>query len=173
VSRVRSPIGEMLVKTTIEEMTLWYEMHRLQELYVSMIDADRLEGWPELFTEDCVYEIVPRENADLGLPIGVMHCFGRAMLSDRITSLRKANVFEPHIYRHLTSGLELTRVEAETVEMQSNYVVVQTLTEGDSRVYQAGRYFDKVVRTANGWRYHRKRAVYDTLRVPTLLVTPV
>ncbi|HZC46914.1 MAG TPA: aromatic-ring-hydroxylating dioxygenase subunit beta, partial [Candidatus Acidoferrum sp.] len=136
-------------------------------------DADRLEEWPDLFTEDCVYEIVPRENADLGLPIGVMHCFGRAMLSDRITSLRKANVFEPHSYRHMTSGLELTPVDPDTVVMESNYVVVQTLSDGDSRVYQAGRYFDKVVRTAQGWRYQSKRAVYDTSRVQTLLVTPV
>jgi anthranilate 1,2-dioxygenase small subunit len=95
------------------------------------------------------------------------------MLSDRITSLRKANVFEPHTYRHLTSGLELTPVDADTVEMQSNYVVVQTLTDGESRVYQAGRYFDTIVRTAHGWRYKSKRAVYDTLRVPTLLVTPI
>jgi anthranilate 1,2-dioxygenase small subunit len=56
--------------------------------------------------------------------------------------------------------------------MQSHYVVVQTLTNGESRVYQAGRYFDKIVRTVHGWRYQRKRAVYDTSRVPTLLVTP-
>jgi 3-phenylpropionate/cinnamic acid dioxygenase small subunit len=79
-----------------------------------------------LFTEDCVYEIVPRENMDLGLPIGIMHCFGRAMLSDRITSLRKANVFEPHTYRHLTSGLELTPLGPDTVKMQSNYNQVLT-----------------------------------------------
>jgi anthranilate 1,2-dioxygenase small subunit len=161
------------MNTITEEMTLWYEMHRLQERYVGTIDADRLEEWPDLFTEDCVYEIVPKENADQGLPVGVMHCFGRAMLSDRIVSLRKANVFEPHTYRHMTAGLELTPVDADTVEMQSNYVVVQTLTNGESRVYQAGRYFDTIVRTAHGWRYKSKRAVYDTLRVPTLLVTPI
>lgn len=95
------------------------------------------------------------------------------MLSDRITSLRKANVFEPHTYRHLTSGLEIRPLDADTIEMQSNYVVVQTLTDGDSRVYQAGRYFDRVVRTAQDWRYQRKRAVYDTSRVQTLLVTPI
>jgi anthranilate 1,2-dioxygenase small subunit len=161
------------MNTMIEEMTLWYEMHRLQERYVGTIDADRLEEWPDLFTEDCVYEIVPKENADQGLPVGIMHCFGRAMLSDRIVSLRKANVFEPHTYRHMTSGLELTPVDADTVAMQSNYVVVQTLNDGESRVYQAGRYFDRVVRTARGWRYHHKHAVYDTSRVQTLLVTPV
>jgi anthranilate 1,2-dioxygenase small subunit len=159
--------------STSDEMMLWYEMHRLQDRYVSVIDGDRLEEWPDLFTEDCSYEIVPKENTDLGLPMGIMHCFGRAMLSDRITSLRKANVFEPHTYRHMTSGLEIMPRDTNTVEMQSNYVVVQTLTDGESRVYQAGRYFDTVVRTAHGWRYQRKRVVYDTLRVPTLLVTPI
>jgi len=161
------------VETTMDEMKLWYELYRLQERYVSVIDADRLEEWPDLFTEDGVYEIVPKENADLGLPVGIMHCFGRPMLRDRITSLRKANLFEAHTYRHMTSGLEFTQVDAGTIDMQSNYVVVQTLTDGESRVYQAGRYFDRVVRTADGWRYQRKRAVYDTSRVQTLLVTPV
>ena len=161
------------METTIAEMILWYDLHRLQERYVSIIDADRLEDWPDLFTEDCIYEIVPKENADLGLPIGIMHCFGRPMLRDRIVSLRNANVFEPHIYRHMTSGLEFKQVDADTIEMQSNYVVVQTLTDGESRIYQAGRYFDRVVRTADGWRYQCKRAVYDTSRVQTLLVTPV
>ncbi len=159
--------------TPLEEMILWYDLHRLQERYISVIDTDRLEEWPYLFTEDCVYEIVPKENAARGLPIGIMHCFGRAMLTDRITALRNANIFEPHTYRHLTSGLEFKRIDDATVEMQSNYVVVQTLTDGESRVYQAGRYFDRVVRTAEGWRYQSKRAIYDTSRVQTLLVTPV
>jgi anthranilate 1,2-dioxygenase small subunit len=125
------------METTITEMMLWYDLHRLQERYVSVIDADSLEEWPDLFTEDCVYEIVPKENADLGLPIGIMHCFGRPMLRDRIVSLRNANVFEQHTYRHLTSGLEFKQVGPDTVDMQSSYVVIQTLTDGESRVYQA------------------------------------
>jgi anthranilate 1,2-dioxygenase small subunit len=160
-------------ETTIADIILWYELHRLQERYVSVIDTDRLEEWPDLFTEDGVYEIIPKENSDLGLPIGIMHCFGRPMMRDRIVSLRKANVFEPHVYRHMTSGLEFLQVDSNTIDMQSNYVVVQTLTDGESRVYQAGRYFDRVVRTADGWRYQQKRAIYDTSRVQTLLVTPV
>ena len=161
------------METTIEEIMLWYELLRLQEHYVSVIDTDRLEEWPELFMEDAIYEIVPKENADRGLPMGIMHCFGRPMLRDRIVSLREANVFEPHTYRHMTSGLEFKQVDENTIDMQSNYVVVQTLSDGESRVYQAGRYFDRVVRTDDGWRYQRKRAVYDTSRVQTLLVTPI
>lgn len=161
------------METTNAEMILWYDLHRLQERYVGVIDADRLEEWPDLFVEDCVYEIVPKENVDLGLPMGIMHCFGRPMPRDRIVSLRNANVFEPHTYRHMTSGLEFRQVEANTIEMQSNYVVVQILSDGESRVYQAGRYFDRVVRTPEGWRYQSKRAIYDTSRVQTLLVTAV
>jgi anthranilate 1,2-dioxygenase small subunit len=164
---------DQCVETKIAEMILWYDLHRLQERYLSVIDTDRLEEWPDLFTEDGIYEIVPKENVDCGLSVGIMHCFGRPMLRDRIVSLRNANVFEPHTYRHMTSGLELAPVDPDTVDTQSNYVVVQTLTDGESRVYQAGRYFDRVVRTANGWRYQRKRAVYDTSRVQTLLVMPV
>ena len=164
---------QAVTETSIKEIVLWFDLYRLQERYVTVIDSDRLEEWPELFTDDGIYEIVPKENADLGLSVGIMHCLGSPMMRDRIVSLRKANVFEPHTYRHMTSGLEFRQVDADTIDMQSHYVVVQTLTDGESRVYQAGRYFDRIVRTAHGWRYQRKRAVYDTSRVPTLLVTPV
>ncbi len=160
-------------EATSSEMILWYELHRLQERYVGTIDSDHLEEWPNLFTEDGIYEIVPKENADLDLPIGIVHCFGRQMMRDRIVALRKANVFEPHTYRHMISGMEFTKVSTDTLDMQSNYVVVQTLSNGESRIFQAGRYIDRVVRTVNGWRYQRKLAVYDTSRVQTLLVTPI
>ena len=171
--RMLADWDSLFMETTVQEIIQWYDLHRLQDRYVSVIDSDRLEEWPDLFTDDCVYEIVPKENADLGLPVGIMHCFGRPILCDRVVSLRNANVFEPHTYRHLTSGLEIAPVDCDTIDMQSNYVVVQTLTDGESRVYQAGRYLDRVVRTAQGWRYQRKRAVYDTSRVQTLLVAPI
>lgn len=105
--------------------------------------------------------------------MSIVHCCGRSMLRDRIASLRKANVFEPHRYRHLTSGLEITPLDADTIDMQSNYVVVQTLTDDASRVYQAGRYFDRVVLTSDGWRYQRKRVIRDALCVQTLLGLPI
>jgi anthranilate 1,2-dioxygenase small subunit len=165
--------AQAVTETSIAEVMLWYDLHRLQERYVTVIDSDRLEEWPDFFTDDGIYEIVPKENVDRGMPMGIMHCFGRPMMRDRILALRNANVFEPHTYRHMTSSLEFKQVDADTIDMQSQYVVVQTLTNGESRVYQAGRYFDRIVRTVHGWRYQRKRAVYDTSRVPTLLVTPV
>ncbi|MDR5741167.1 MULTISPECIES: anthranilate 1,2-dioxygenase small subunit AndAd [unclassified Caballeronia] len=157
----------------MEQMKLWFELHILQDQYINALDNDRLEAWPALFTEDCLYEIVPKENADMGLPVGIIHCTNRKMLRDRVVSLRHANIFEEHSYRHMTSGLAVTREEDGVIETESNYVVIQTRTNGESNVYQAGKYFDKVVRTEDGLRYQAKRVIYDTSRVQTLLATPI
>lgn len=155
------------------DMTLWFELHQLQEAYVHALDNDRLEEWPEFFTDDCLYEIIPRENADAGLPIGIIYCDSKRMLRDRVLSLRHANIYEAHSYRHMTSGLMIKTIDADTADTESSYVVIQTLQDGVSSVYQAGRYIDRVVRTAAGWRYAKRRVVYDTLRVATLLATPI
>src|SRR5258705_3263857 len=111
------PGGDAVEDARIREMLLWYELQRLQDAYISLIDDDRLEEWADLFTEDGVYEIVPKENEDRGLPIRIMHCFARSMLRDRVTSLRKANAFEAHSYRHTTTSLQIRPVDADTVHM--------------------------------------------------------
>ncbi|MCA3837008.1 MAG: anthranilate 1,2-dioxygenase, partial [Burkholderia sp.] len=90
-----------------EDMKTWFEIYMLQNRYIGHLDNDRLEHWPEMFTEDCLYEIVPKENADLGLPVGIVHCTNQRMLRDRVVSLRHANIFEEHTYRHMTSGLTI------------------------------------------------------------------
>lgn len=157
----------------MDRIILWFELHQLQEAYVHALDNDRLEDWPEFFTDDCLYEIIPRENVDAGLPIGIIYCDSKRMLRDRVLSLRHANIYEAHRYRHMTSGLMIKTIDADTAETDSSYVVIQTLQDGESTVYQAGRYLDRVVRTESGWRYAKRRVIYDTLRVATLLATPI
>jgi anthranilate 1,2-dioxygenase small subunit len=154
-------------------MQLWFDIYQLQERYCAALDNDRLEEWASLFTEDCLYEIVPKENVDAGLPIGVIYCDNQRMLRDRVKSLRHASIYEPHTNRHMTSGLSIHLIDPKTVQSESSYVVIQTRTNGESFVYQAGRYLDRVVLTTEGWRYRQRRVVYDTSRVQTLLATPI
>ncbi len=156
-----------------EDMKTWFELYMLQNRYIGHLDNDRIEQWPEMFTEDCTYEIVPKENADLGLPVGIVHCTNQRMLRDRVVSLRHANIYEAHTYRHMTSGLTVVAERDGEIDTESNYVVVQTRSNGESNVYQAGKYYDTVVRTPDGLRYKRKRVIYDTSRVQTLLATPI
>ena len=163
----------MTSMTPLDSMLLWFDLHNLQERYVSVLDNDALEEWPSLFTEDGHYEIVPKENADAELPIGLIYCDNQRMMRDRVVSIRHANLYEPHTYRHLHSGLMITPLGSNKARMHANYVVIRTNSQGESVIYQAGRYEDEVIKTAEGWRYCRKRAIYDTLRVPTLLAIPV
>ena len=79
----------------------------LLHTYVHCIDDDDLEDWPLLFASPCLYKIVPRENADLNLPIAIMYCDSQGMLQDRVTAHRKANFYGAHFYRHLVSSIRV------------------------------------------------------------------
>jgi anthranilate 1,2-dioxygenase small subunit len=155
------------------DFQLWMELGVLQHEYVGALDNNRLEEWPDYFTEECRYEIIPKENFDLGLPAPVIYCVNKKMLRDRVVSLRNANIYDAHTYRHMTSGLVITSIKDDVVHTTSNYVVVNTSRAGESTVYQAGCYLDEVVRVDGRWLYRSKRAVYDTSRVQTLLATPI
>jgi len=88
----------------------WTSRELIEELlaaYVTAIDDGDLERWPEFFTEDCVYRILPRENDSLNLPLAVMSCNSRAALTDRIAAYRKANLFAPHAYRHMLGPVRI------------------------------------------------------------------
>jgi anthranilate 1,2-dioxygenase small subunit len=71
-----------------------------QNAYVRCIDGGNLEGWPDFFEEDCVYKITTADNFALGLEAGVVFANSRGMLLDRVASLREANIYERHVYRH-------------------------------------------------------------------------
>lgn len=144
----------------------------LQDEYIAHLDADRLERWPDMFVEDCHYEIIPKENEDLGLPAPVIYCDNKKMLRDRVVSLRNANIFAPAVYRHFVSGLAFEQVGDE-IRMQSSYLVINTSQLGESVVYQTGRYVDVVVETDLGLRFKSKRCIFDTSRVQTLLALPI
>jgi anthranilate 1,2-dioxygenase small subunit len=156
----------------VEDLMLRLELLALQDRYVAAIDNDRIEEWPGFFVEDCLYEIVSRENEEAGLPAPVIHCDNARMLRDRVVALRNANIYEKPAYRHMLSGMEW-REEEGGYAMSTSYVVVNTSLEGVSTIYQAGRYLDRVVRTEGGLRFREKRCIYDTLRVQTLLAFPI
>ena len=155
------------------DLGLRHQMLALQDEYITTLDTDALELWPEMFVDDCLYEIIPKENEDLGLPAPVIRCDNKKMLRDRVVSLRHANIFQPVVYRHFVSGLTCKTIENGLVEMRSSYLVINTSQLGQSVVFQTGRYHDVVVRLDGAWRFKSKRAIYDTSRIPTALAVPI
>jgi len=82
----------MLDFSALAPADLHYQVNKLLSDYVECIDDDRLEDWPDLFVEDCLYQVIARENADRGLPTSAMYCDSRGMLRDRVVALRHANI---------------------------------------------------------------------------------
>jgi anthranilate 1,2-dioxygenase small subunit len=149
------------------------QVEALQTRYIRVIDDDRMEEWPALFTEKCLYKIITRENYEQGLPLAVMECRSRGMLEDRVTGLRRINVYEPQRYSHQTSGLTITPMDDGTVECRSNYLVIRTVGDGTMTLFSAGVYLDRIVRDYDGARFAERIVVTDSRRVETLLVIPL
>ena len=141
--------------------------------YVQCIDDDRLEEWPEMFVEDCVYKILPRENADRGLEICLIFCDNKRMLRDRVLALREANVYNLHFDRHIVSNIRLIGEAGGVYSLQSNYLVVQTNLEGKSILFSAGKYLDKVVFDNGEAKFKEKVVIPDTYTIDNLLATPL
>ena len=148
-------------------------VERLLADYVGCIDDDALEAWPEFFTADCVYRILTRDAYRNKWPAGILHCEGRGMLADRIMSMRRANIFEPHWYRHLVSSTRLKGEESGGWRLHSNFALVRTMQAGEQSLFLAGFYDDVVVEQAGKLLFREKTVVLDSNRVDTLLVIPV
>ena len=149
------------------------QIEDLHTRYIRCIDDDRLEEWPDLFTETCLYKIVTRENFDQSLPLGVMECRSRGMLRDRVTGLRRINVFEPQRYSHQISGLTMEQIDERSVTCRSNYLVVRTVSDGTMTLFSAGAYHDKVVIDEDSARFEQRLVIPDSRRIETLLVIPL
>lgn len=141
--------------------------------YAHCIDDDELERWPDFFLEDCEYQIIGRENVEAGLPAAVIFCDSKGMLIDRVVALRKANVYPEHTSRHLVGNCRITGIEGDLIRAETNYVVFQTRLDGETRIFNAGKYVDEIIQIGDALKFRRRSCVYDTHRIQTLLVTPI
>lgn len=145
----------------------------LEYAYARCIADDRLELWPEFFVEDCLYQVLPRENRDRGLPLAVMLCDSKGMLKDRIRSLREANIYNIHYPLHQISNIEILDRDGGMFTVRANYAVYQTTQEGETSVYSVGRYHDRIVFEAGEPRFKEKIVVLDSYNIPNLLAVPL
>jgi anthranilate 1,2-dioxygenase small subunit len=60
------------------------EIEQLYTAYAHCLDDDRLEEWPDFFTEDCAYRVTSAENFEAGLPLGIIYATSKNMLIDRV-----------------------------------------------------------------------------------------
>lgn len=150
----------------------YFELQMFLDLYARLIDEDRLEEWVELFSPEGRYEIISRENLTQGFALPLMLCENRNQISDRVMSLRKANIYNIHTDRHILSQLHVEPTE-QGWRVGANYALYQTNQEGVSSLYSVGRYDDLIRKVDGRLQFVSKRVIVDTGAVPSLLATPI
>jgi 3-phenylpropionate/cinnamic acid dioxygenase small subunit len=147
---------------------------QLNAEYARAIDDDRLEDWPEFFADACLYTITSIDNHRRGLPVGLVYADSKGMLRDRVTALRKANIYERQAYRHLV-GLPaiLGAADGGGVRVETPFLVVRVMRDGRMDLFATGRYLDVIVDLEGSPRFRERVVVCDSSRVDTLLAIPL
>ena len=147
-------------------------IEKLHAQYAHALDDDRLEAWPDFFTEQGKYRIATAENEARGLPLPVLSCDSRAMMRDRVQSLRHANVYEPQRYRHMISAVMVEKLDDSRARSTANFLVIRIMQNGDTSVFASGRYLDRILLTPEP-KYEERLVVCDSRRFDTLLAIPL
>lgn len=145
----------------------------LNSRYVDCLDGNRLEEWPGLFTEECLYRINARENFDIGLTAYWIYFDHNRMLRDRVRALRSETVHNIHYDRHVVSSFRIDSVEDDEYVTRSNFVLVQTDVEGNSDLVCAGQYRDRIVIVDGEAKFKERTVIPDTFNPSRILATPL
>ncbi len=138
------------------------------------IDNDELESWTQLFTEHCLYRVTTADNHAQGMEASLIYADSRAMLNDRVLSLRTANVYEKQRYRHLVGLPVLLEETGRGRQCETPFLVVRIMRGGETSIFATGRYLDELVVGESGQLQLASRVVVcDSHNIDTLLAIPL
>jgi anthranilate 1,2-dioxygenase small subunit len=149
-------------------------INHVQTAYARCIDNGNLEAWPDFFEENCTYKITTADNHAQGLEAGVIFANSKGMLRDRVASLREANIYERHVYRHFLGQPWLLSEQADAVRSETSFFVVRIMRDGTTDVYATGRYIDVYgLSSSDSPKLRERIVVCDSSRFDTLLALPL
>jgi anthranilate 1,2-dioxygenase small subunit len=150
------------------------EIEEFNAEYAAVLDAGRVQDWPNFFADDAVYRITGRENADAGLPVGLVYCEGIGMIRDRALAISRTTMFAPRYLLHQVTNARVLAVDASgEITAEANYALFETLFDEKTVLQQVGRYHDRFVRQAGRLKLKARHCVYDSLIIDTALIYPV
>jgi len=158
----------------IEFESHYRPIEQLIYAWARAIDEDRVEDITGMMIETGRYTVKSRFNHDRSLPLAVIDCHNAAQLRDRILSMRKANVYQPHHYRHILSGIHISGKTDECFEVTHNFLIVRTMDlSGDMKIFATGQCHDQIMMTPDGAKFKERLFLFDSRVIETLMVIPL
>lgn len=155
------------------DFNTYQQLLALYSDYVAAVDNNEWEKWADLFTDECVYKVQPRENYDSGYPLATLSFESRGMLKDRIYGMTETIFHDPYYQRHVVGTPRILLVDAERIRSEANYAVFRTKPDEISTVYNVGRYIDTIRRTEDGLKFESRVCVFDSEMIANSLIYPI
>ena len=157
------------------DVTTQLAIENLLARYVHALDDDRLEEWPGFFSALGRYRITTLENHRANLPLCIVQADSRAMMRDRISALRHANIYEAQSYRHTVTSTLVEPLGDQafgTFTAVSNFTVTRIMHDGATLLFATGRYIDRISLDGETL-FEDKLVILDSRRIDTLLAIPL
>jgi salicylate 5-hydroxylase small subunit len=97
----------------------------------------------------------------------------RAMLLDRVYSIKEALFHDPYYQRHIISSPIMHHATSDEWQCETNYAVFRTKLSDTTTVFNVGRSFDTIVRNEHGLQFARRECIYDSEMIPNSIIYPV
>lgn len=150
-----------------------YRIDQLNAAYGEALDNADYDTWIGMFTEDCHYRVVSRENYDQGLPLSIMALEGHGMLKDRIYGITSTLFHAPYYQRHVIGTARILSDNGLILHATANYAVFRTKPGSISEVYNVGRYIDRLLHAPGGLKLQERICVYDSEMILNSLIYPI
>ena len=138
------------------------------------IDDLRLSEWPAMFTDPCLYRITTRDIVQRNQPLSIWFNDNRNMLFDRVEAIEQANIFEPHLYRHILNDSRRLKGRRDAVTLETGFLIVRTMVlGGEQDLFLSGKYLDEIVNEDGRTLFRSRVVILDSSLVDTLLALPV
>lgn len=141
--------------------------------YAKTIDSDAMEQWPAFFAKDCHYRVTNVDNIAEGLVAGIVWANSQDMLTDRISALREANIYERHRYRHILGMPSIQAADAVQASASTPFMVLRIMHTGETEVFASGEYQDKFTTLDGKLLLQERIAVCDSTVTDTLMALPL
>lgn len=150
-----------------------YYVDQFNARYGDILDRGDYAAWIELFTEDCLYKVIPRENHDAGLPLATMALESRGMLKDRAYGIVNTLFHAPYYQCHVIGVAQILNDNGSEIRATANYSVFRTKPGSVSEIYNVGRYLDVFLREGAGLKLKERVCVFDSELILNSLIYPI
>jgi anthranilate 1,2-dioxygenase small subunit len=143
--------------------------------YANSLDQEDFALWLNLFEPQvCSYEILSKENKDLGLPLPIMGCFTFGMIQDRVAMLAKGVLtFRRSSLMRQISNVQSQLLDDASIQATANLVVYQSSEEGVSSLYMVARYAASLVQVQGDLKIKKMSVIVESFGIDTMLAVPL